>query len=105
MGGHHCDLKKTSLIMKCAVALLLLVSVATVYSALTVPTMVWTEVHAIIQANKGINNAQCRAKCDSMFQLLHNGDEHGTDRLCRQQCACQLDSRKNYQTDCKPSAS
>merc|ERR1712002_212503 len=96
--------KSRSRIMKCVVAILLLASVATVFSDLTVPNMVWNEVHAIINANSGISSADCRAKCDSMFQLLQNGDERGTDRLCRQQCACQTDSSKDYQKDCKPTA-
>merc|ERR1712002_908618 len=97
-----CKTKPRPRIMKCVVALLLLASVATVFSALTVQTMVWQEAHAIIQGNSGISEAQCRAKCDSMFQLLATGDERGTDHMCRAQCHCQLDSSKDYSTDCKP---
>merc|ERR1719510_525623 len=43
-----------------------------------------------MKANDKITPADCTKKCDAVFELLDNGDEATTDKVCQHLCECEI---------------
>ncbi|GFR88406.1 hypothetical protein ElyMa_006099500 [Elysia marginata] len=75
--------------MKCVLVLTALVAVSLAQMD-SMHNLVRHEVEALLMADSSLTVDGCTTKCDALFDMIQDGDESSTDRMCSEACRCQI---------------